>query len=50
VPYTLPAIELRRLLGEARANGESFRIVYTHLVGMQGNEAWRQRGGGMTVR
>ena len=50
VPYTLPAIELRRLLLEARAANESFRLSYQHLPGMRGDEVWRQTAAGPTVR
>ena len=32
VPFTVPAIELRRLLGEARAQNESFELSYTHVA------------------
>lgn len=50
VPYTLPAVELRRLLREARAANESFRITYQHLPGMRGDERWRQSADGPIVR
>jgi len=48
VRYTLPAIELRRLLTEARAANESFRLTYTTLAG-EGDEAWRRSASGRTV-
>ena len=47
--YTVPALELRRLLAEARERGESFAITYTLLDGPTGDEAWRRRGDGRTV-
>ena len=42
-PYTLPALELRRVLAEARAAAsEPFVIEYEHLLGSVGDERWRQ--------
>ncbi|KAJ1472830.1 hypothetical protein T484DRAFT_1974463 [Baffinella frigidus] len=41
VPYTVPALELRRMLSEARAAGEAFSLVYTVLDGAFGDEEWR---------
>mmetsp|Transcript_17159 Transcript_17159/g.52784 ORF Transcript_17159/g.52784 Transcript_17159/m.52784 type:complete len:552 (+) Transcript_17159:1253-2908(+) len=42
VPYTLPAHELRRVLGEVRAAGEPFELAYDRLPGAVGDEAWRR--------
>lgn len=39
--YTVPALEVRRMLGEARAAGDSFELVYTLLDGHSGDETWR---------
>ena len=42
-PYTVPALELRRILAEARAaSSEPFVIEYEHLPGSAGDERWRQ--------
>ena len=41
VRYTIPSLQLRRMLEEARASGEAFYIEYTVLEGDFGNEAWR---------
>ena len=42
-PYTLPALELRRVLAEARAaSSEPFVIEYDKLPGSVGDERWRQ--------
>ena len=41
VRYTVPALELRRMLAEARAEGDAFELVYTILDGPFGDEAWR---------
>ena len=53
VRYTVPAIELRRMLAEARrAAAESrtpFDLSYTRLVGAQGDEAWRVNSTGVVV-
>merc|ERR1712014_374532 len=48
--YTVPALELRRLLAEARAAGEHFSMEYTRLQGVQGDERWRATAGGQRVR
>ena len=42
VPYTLRALELRRILADARAAGEAFSLTYSHLPGAEGDEAWRR--------
>jgi hypothetical protein len=53
--YSVPALELRRLIGEAQARGESFELSYTRLSvavppALKANiEAWRQRGAGVDV-
>ncbi|KAK3237090.1 hypothetical protein CYMTET_52816 [Cymbomonas tetramitiformis] len=50
VRYTIPALELRRLLMEARGQGEAFDLVYTRLRGVGGDEQWRTEGAGPVVR
>lgn len=54
VKYTVPALELRRLLQEARqdaaATGIPFDLTYTRLHGARGDEAWRSASHGTTVR
>lgn len=40
--YTVPGHELRRLLGEVRAQKESFALEYEHLPGLLGDEHWRK--------
>ena len=48
--YTVTALELRRLLREARDRNESFTLTYTHL-GLKGDEEWRRSSrGSRTVR
>ena len=47
--WTVPAMELRRLLMEAREQGEAFSLTYTLLDGQSGDEAWRRSGSGRTV-
>jgi len=53
--YTLPAIELRRLIGEAKAAGESFALEYARLDtleppnGAASAEAWRAKSKGTHV-
>jgi len=42
VPYTLPALELRRVLAEARERNESFSLEYSVLPGSRGDEEWRR--------
>ena len=50
-PYTLPALELRRVLAEARAaSSEPFVLEYEHLPGTVGDERWRQEAVESTVR
>lgn len=48
VRYTVPALEFRRLLKEARAQNESFSVTYTVLDG-DGDEIWRRGAAGRTV-
>ena len=54
VRYTVPALELRRLLGEARraaaAANSSFSLRYTRLAGARGDETWRSSSRGVAVR
>mmetsp|Transcript_36806 Transcript_36806/g.60927 ORF Transcript_36806/g.60927 Transcript_36806/m.60927 type:complete len:573 (+) Transcript_36806:54-1772(+) len=47
--YSLHALELRRLLGEARQRNEKFNLRYTRLAGSNGNESWRINGSGSVV-
>jgi hypothetical protein len=47
--WTVPTLELRRLLAEAREQGEAFSLTYTLLDGQSGDERWRRSGGGRTV-
>ena len=47
VQYTLPAMELRRLVWEAKARGESFAVEYATLEGARAPKGWGGgRGGG----
>ena len=48
VRYTVPALEMRRLLAEARAREEAFSLTYTRLQGV-GDEIWRRRASGVKV-
>ncbi len=48
--YTVPALELRRMLAEARAANESFTLEYDRLPGVAGDEAWRQSAVASQVR
>ncbi len=41
VPYTIPALGLRRMLTEARLVGEPFSLKYSVLSSAQGDETWR---------
>ena len=55
--YTLPALELRRLVEEAKAKGESFELEYTTLIGLaapsgansSAGELWRTSSAGRTA-
>ena len=47
--YTVPAIELRRLLTEARSRSEAFTLTYTVLSRDGGDERWRRTSRGRTV-
>ena len=46
VRFTVPALELRRMLAEARAAGQPFELVFTELDGRFGDEAWRAKSHG----
>lgn len=46
--FTVSALELRRLLTEARERGEVFRLTYT-VLGSEGDERWRRTAPGRTV-
>ena len=54
VKYTVPALEFRRLLTDAREyavqNGETFHVHYTRLDGATGDENWRKRSPGKAVQ
>ena len=41
VRYTVPSLQLRRMLEEVRASGEAFALEYTELDGAFGDEQWR---------
>jgi len=41
VPFTVTALEFRRLLAEARAAEEAFSVSYARLPGCCGDESWR---------
>jgi hypothetical protein len=47
VRYTVPALQLRRMLAAARDAEERFEIVYTVLDGGGGDEAWRASSAGV---
>lgn len=47
--YTVTALELRRLLREARTRNEAFEITYTHLDAAGGDEQWRREAPGRTI-
>jgi len=47
VRYTVPSLELRRLLAEARGAGEAFALEYSVLAGPEGDEAWRSSSVGV---
>ena len=50
-PYTVPALELRRVLAEARAaSSEPFVLEYDKLPGTVGDERWRRQAVESTVR
>ena len=44
--YTVPALQLRRMLAEARTAGAPFELVYTVLDGDTGDEKWRGSSAG----
>jgi hypothetical protein len=39
--YTVPALELKRLLREAKKRDEDFDLTYAQLPGTKGDEVWR---------
>jgi hypothetical protein len=39
--YTVPALELKRLLSEAKEKDRDFTLVYAQLPGTKGDEEWR---------
>ena len=47
VRYTVPAVQLRRMLAEAREAAEAFELEYTVLDGDAGDEAWRAASTGV---
>jgi len=47
VRYTVPALQLRRMLAEAREAAEAFELEYTVLDGDAGDEAWRASSTGV---
>ena len=47
VRYTVPAVQLRRMLTEAREAAEAFELEYTVLDGDAGDEAWRAASTGV---
>jgi len=49
VQYTLAALELRRLLAQARHANESFSLTYVRLPGAVGDEAWRANATGPRI-
>jgi len=49
IRFTLPSLELRRLLAEVRERNESFSLEYTRLRGRSGDEAWRTSSPGTRV-
>ena len=48
--YTVPGLELRRLLSDARAANESFVLEYDILPGLVGDEKWRKTAVASKVR
>ena len=40
--YTLPALELRRILAETAQRGTAFSVVVSWLHGAEGDEVWRR--------
>lgn len=43
IPYTVPALELKRLMKEAIEKDRSFVLTYSQLPGVSGDEVWRAR-------
>mmetsp|Transcript_50371 Transcript_50371/g.116274 ORF Transcript_50371/g.116274 Transcript_50371/m.116274 type:complete len:571 (-) Transcript_50371:183-1895(-) len=48
--YTVPGVQLRRMLAESRALNESFTLSYTVLPNVVGDEAWRHHAEERQVR
>jgi hypothetical protein len=48
--YTVPALELKRLLSEAKRRDKDFDLVYTKLPGTRGDEMWRSTAVAEQVR
>ena len=46
VRYTVPSLQLRRMLEEVRGAGEPFELEYTELDGALGDERWRTASAG----
>jgi hypothetical protein len=40
-PYTIPALEMKRLFIEAKEKDRHFDLVYSKLPGTKGDEVWR---------
>lgn len=47
--YTVPALEIRRLVTMLRKSGSNFSLIYTHLKRALGDEVWRASGEGRRV-
>lgn len=50
VPYTIPAMEFRRLFTEARQYDGAFTLEYAELPGRAGDEEWRASAVARTVQ
>lgn len=48
--YTIPAVQLRRMLAEVRDRGEGFELEYEVLPGVVGDETWRKTAVERSVR
>ena len=49
VSFTVPALELRRLLQIARGSQEAFTLTYVRLPGALGDNAWRANASGPRI-
>ena len=49
VSFTVPALELRRLLEIARGAQEAFTLTYVRLPGALGDNAWRANASGPRI-